>query len=203
MSNLEKIMALPTVYQNRISDLLTRIYQPPIPVETEWRAITNIDGLYSPRIDIAVGPFSTERGEKNIDDYDHIMDLSEDFIEQLIEYHIENVSRFRIQDEELDEVLQYPSFDEIKANNSNARCLLAIEIENRVSRKHLLGGVVNASALGRLGIVVGWTKNKVEALVKLQAYWDYLGSVGKNTFKTKNLVILAPDQLREAIFMHS
>ena len=29
-------------------------------------------------------------------------------------------------------------------------------IENRVSRKHLMDGAINASALGRIGVVLPW-----------------------------------------------
>jgi hypothetical protein len=47
--------------------------------------------------------------------------------------------------------------------------------------------------------MIGWDEEKVNALVKLQAYWDFLRSVGKNTFETKNLIILSPTQLEEAI----
>ena len=108
-------------------------------------------------------------------------------------------SAYRVDDEQLNQVRYYSNFHELKILNENSRCLLAIEIENNVSRKHLLGGAVNAAALGRLGIVVGWTENKVKALVKLQTYWDFLYSVGKNTFNTRNLVILSPQQLSEAI----
>lgn len=76
---------------------------------------------------------------------------------------------------------------------------MALEIENRVTRKHLLGGVVNASALGRVAIVIGWIEEKVRALVKLQSYWSFLSSVGKNTYRTQNLLIMNPTQFNEAL----
>jgi hypothetical protein len=192
-------MPTPSEYQKQIAQDLSRVYLPPTPIEVEWRAIANIRGLYSPRIDVAVGPFSVVRGGNCIAEYDELMDSSRDFIEQILEYHHANVTTYRANDEQLNQALHFSNFDELKNINENARCLLAIEIENKVSRKHLLGGAVNAAALGRLGIVVGWTENKVKALVKLQTYWDFLGSVGKNTFNTRNLVILSPQQLSKAI----
>ncbi|HEY0458752.1 MAG TPA: hypothetical protein VGC97_06325 [Pyrinomonadaceae bacterium] len=78
---------------------------------------------------------------------------------------------------------------------------MAIEIEYNVSRKQLLGSTVNASVLGRLGVMIGWDAEKVNALVKLQVYWDYLRIVGKNTFETKNLLILTPNQFRGALLL--
>jgi hypothetical protein len=79
---------------------------------------------------------------------------------------------------------------------------MAIEIENQVSRKHLLGGAVNASVLSRIGILVPWTKEKSRATIKLLQYWDFLKYVGKNTFSADNVLILTPDQLKEAISEH-
>jgi len=186
-------------FQEEIKQRLVQIYPNPTPIKTEWRAITNIRGLYSPRIDVAVGPFSTIRGGNCIEEYDHLMDLSRRFVEQLLLCHRQNVTAYRILDAQRNEVLEFCNFQELRTFNGNARCLLAIEIEHEVSRKHLLGGAVNAAALGRLGIVIGWTEEKVRALVRLQAYWDFLRSVGKNTFETKNLLILSPVQFRQAI----
>ena len=45
----------------------------------------------------------------------------------------------------------------------------------------LLGGAVNAAALGRIGIVVAWTSEKLKAFAKLRRYLNFLGIVGKNT----------------------
>jgi len=191
-------MTTPSEYQRQIAQLLELVYPPPTPIQTEWRTIDNIRGLYSPRIDVAVGPFSVIRGHNYIQQYDRLMESSRSFIEQLLEYHHKNVMAYRVNDRQLNQALHFSSFDELKYLNQNARCLLTIEIENRVSRKHLLGGAVNAAALGRIGVVVGWTENKVRALVRLQAYWDFLGSVRKNTFNTGNLVILSPKQLSDA-----
>lgn len=139
------------------------------------------------------------RGGNQIEQYNFLMDSSKSFIGYLLASHRENVQRYRTLDRQISQALHFSSFEELKTLNENARCLLAIEVENEVSRKHLLGGAVNAAALGRIGIVVGWTDKKVQSLVKLQAYWDFLGSVGKNTFNANNLVILRPEQLVEAM----
>lgn len=186
------------IFQREIAEQLPAIY-PHTPIVREWRSIDNIRGLYSPRIDVAVGPFSTLRGGNLREEYNRLMDGSRDFIERLLVFHRANVEHYRILDEQRGEVMEFPEFRNVRNFNDNARCLIAIEIEHRVSRKHLLGGAVNASVLGRLGVMVGWDEEKVNALVKLQAYWDFLRSVGKNTFETQNLIILLPEQLRESI----
>jgi hypothetical protein len=62
-----------------------------------------------------------------------------------------------------------------------------------------MGGAINAAALGRIGIAVGWTPDKVRAFVKLRSYLLYLARVGKNTFNPINLLVLSRQQLSGAI----
>lgn len=180
-------------YQNLIKELLSKIY-PRVPVQTEWSAMSDENGrrkdMYSPQLDIAVGPFAiNERLERQ---YNDMMDSSRKFIEEIIRIYIQNIKSLTNSGATL-------SFDNLKYKNHNARCLLAIEIENKVSRKHLIGSAVNASALGRIGIVVAWTHDKLKAFVRLREYLQFLGSVGKNTFDTTNLLILDEDQLQQAV----
>ena len=40
-----------------------------------------------------------------------------------------------------------------------------------------MGGAINAAALGRIGIVVAWTDEKLIVFVKLKEYLDYLAGV--------------------------
>jgi hypothetical protein len=62
-----------------------------------------------------------------------------------------------------------------------------------------MGGAVNAAALGRFGVVVGWDPAKVRALVRTKTYLAFLDQVGKPTFQTANLLILGRHQLQAAI----
>lgn len=178
-------------YQRDVADSLRRVY-PTCSVEIEWSAMRDEPQAYSPRVDIAVGPFAVEG--RYIAKYDALMDRSRAFVEKVIDFHNTNIS---IPGNRVG--ILPSSFSEIKVRNRNARCLLAVEIENKVTRKHLMGGAVNAAALGRIGIVVGWSPDKVRALIKLRAYFRFLGSVGKNTYDTTNLLILDKQQLVEAL----
>lgn len=125
-------------------------------------------------------------------EYDRLMEISREFIEMLIVYTLENIREY----EAINSVI---TFENLKNKNRNARCLLAIEIENKVSRKHLMGSAINASALGRIGIAVAWNTDKLKAFIKLRKYLHFLGSVGKNTFDTTNLLIMDKEQLFQAI----
>jgi hypothetical protein len=83
--------------------------------------------------------------------------------------------------------------------NENARCFIAVEIENESSRKHILGGMVNAAALGRLGIIVAWTPEKLRAVLKMRRYLVYLATVGKRTFDPANLFVLTRGQFDQVV----
>lgn len=162
-----------------------------IEVVSEWRAMTGQEGVYSPRLDLAVGPFAIG-SSVYADVYDSLVERYADFMQVLYAASNENFTCF---DGRNDLV---PYFDVVH-RNSNARCFLAVEIENRTSRKHLMGGAINAAALGRIGIAIGWTEEMVRALVKLRAYLMYLSSVGKNMFQPFNLLVLSRKQFANAV----
>lgn len=176
-------------YQNTLCGELSRIY-PTIEVVAEWRSMKDEMGIYSPRVDVAVGPFATQG--TCIEQYDQLMDDSQNFINKLLNYHLMNIDVF-------DPEPNHLTLDILKNKNSNARCLLAIEIENSGSRKHIIGDAVNASALGRVGIFIAWTPEKLRAAVKMRRYLQFLKRVGKNTFNTTNLLILDKHQFLQAV----
>jgi len=175
----------PKEYQPILKTKLKKIYKHE-EVEIEWLPMKGNRNIYSPRVDAAVGPFALDH--KFQSEYDSLMQTSRIFIEKLIKKYNENLRSFDLNIEE-------NLFNELKYFNQNARCLLCIEIENKVSRKHLIGGLVNASALGRIGILIPWTSEKLKAFINLRNYLEFLGSVGKNTFKTNNIIILTKEQL--------
>lgn len=177
-------------FQKQLASRLAALF-PGVPVEQEWAAMREERGIYSPRLDVAVGPFAL--GDSvYISDFNRLLAKYGRFCRRLYGYHLANLSENAAPDPRLD-------FDHVVSRNPNARCFLTFEIENQVSRKHLMGGAINAAALGRIGIVVGWTPEKVKALVKLRSYLLFLARVGKNKFDPANLLILSKKQLRDAI----
>jgi hypothetical protein len=185
-------------YQNAVVDDLKKVFADQ-EVEPEWKAIRKTPGLYSPRIDVAVGPFSIVSGQTKSAEYDAMVRANADLIGRLIDCYESTFKDY--QNDKIQERIghNFPTVESILRFNGNARCFMAIEIENQVSRKHLLGGVVNASVLSRIGILVPWTKEKRRATIKLLQYWDFLKYVGKNTFSADNVLVLTPDQLKEII----
>ncbi|MBI4174131.1 MAG: hypothetical protein HY517_00675 [Candidatus Aenigmarchaeota archaeon] len=152
--------------------------------------------IYSPEPDVAVGPFATGT-RKFIQKYNHMASESRDFIEMCIEAyetnrrnHSRNLSswgtRFHI-----------PEFETFcnEASNENSRCFIAVEIENdSTSLKHLLGSTINAVALGRVGILVGFSDDKVRAFLRCLDYLKFLKDVGKPSINFSNGLVLTKDQ---------
>lgn len=175
-------------YQRKLRNDLQNIYSSEI--EVEWSSMSGYRNIYSPRVDLAIGPFAKDT--RCIEQYNQLINSSRGFLDMLIREHNKNLKLFDVAENS-------SFFDNLEYFNENARCFLCIEIENKVSRKHLVGGLVNASALGRVGILIPWTVDKLKAFVKLLEYLKFLGSVGKNTFKTENVLILTKEQIDKCI----
>lgn len=163
-------------------------------VEVEWNPFKKChveDKQYCPRLDIAVGPFAVDARLES--QYDQLLNQAKSkiFINYLIKLNNDNFPSIAGG--------LKTSLENIRYFNYNARCFICIEIENKVSRKHIVGGLINASALGRIAILVAWNPDKLKAFIKLKNYLHFLSSVEKNSFKTDNILILSKDQFKEAV----
>ena len=147
-------------------------------VYPEWRSNARaqdwlrIGTNYAPRPDIAVGPFNIEEGRHPYE------------IEETFKQHRTLFDQLGIENTGL---------------NKNPRCLIAIEIENSNKGKHMLGNIINASLLGKIGIVVTL---RVEFYLEAERIHRYL----KGAFKRKklghevsNVVIVRYERLKEIL----
>jgi len=160
-------------------------------IKSEWAAFSKIKYQYSPRVDIAVGPFSTTPGENKTNEYNQMLqnEAIDRFLRKVYDFHVENVG------EELLNEINIPRFDDLKHKNRNARCFLAIEIENTSSKKHIMGSMVNATSLGRIGIGVAYNDSVKRTFLRILNYLAFLKRVEKNTYDTTNFLILTKEQL--------
>lgn len=176
-------------YQEQLATKLRRLIG--VETATEWRTMAGEPGVYSPRLDVAVGPFATgelQYGAK----FDELIAQHDGFLRRLFQVHEENLQSILGDTERFE-------FNHAVTMNWNARCFLGIEIENKNSRKHLMGGAINAASLGRIGVAVGWNMDAVRAFLKLRSYLLFLMRVGKNTFKPLNLLVVDSDQLMDIV----
>ncbi len=169
-------------YQILVSDKLRNLLG--LPVQVEWRAMQEQKSLYCPRIDIAVGPFVYDNSCIP-DDHDKLVSQWERPIQTMLNYHKQNVENLSFE-------ICRTSINDSCYKNKTARCFLAIEIENKVSRKHLIGSAINAMALGRLGIVLACTPEKLKAFIRQRRYLWYLSPA--ISLDTDNLLILNKEQ---------
>lgn len=143
--------------------------------------------MYSPAIDLAVGPFATHR--QYIEEYDQMASWSADMLLEMLRCFKRNLRKFQ-------SYFPAPTLDHLCTLNPNSRCFLAIEIERgNPSMKYLMGSTFNASSLGRVGIVVAWNQRRLEDLLRGREYFLNLENAGKNSFNTNNLLFLGRDQL--------
>lgn len=145
--------------------------------------------FYSPITDIAVGPFAIE--DRLISEYNDFQERIPDLIDDLTSCFRDNYNQYG---GHYPGIPSYP-FSNFQGNE-NARCLIAVEIESKnTTRKHKMGSIVNASALGRVGIVVGMDDYSLKVLIRILGYLKFLASVEKPTFKPDNVFIVSRDQI--------
>ncbi len=161
-----------------------------VEAKVEWAAFPRME-MYSPRLDVAVGPFSVDEGTLG-NQYDGLIRDNLGFFQELVRHHDLNVQGFDAGEASGD-------LDQVGYHNWNARCLIAVEVENAGSRKHLMGSAVNASSLGRVGLAIGWDEDRVRRFIRMRRYLRALADLNKNTFHTTNLLIMSRDQLATAI----
>src|SRR6185369_12092489 len=80
-----------TAYQLDLQARLSQLF-PPATVETEWAAMRVEPGLYSPRLDLAVGPFATDRS--CIDEYNALSVIHSELLLALYRTHCANLTAY-------------------------------------------------------------------------------------------------------------
>lgn len=159
-------------------------------VEKEWNAAKNSEDdftreLYCPRLDIAVGPFNIHR---NV------------YEDNLLITNVLNANRDLIRRLWQASELKPLNFDRFMANkNNNPRCMLAIEIENSGSSKHMLGNIANVSILGSIGIVIPFNEKKLALCKRMKKYITFATEVEKIHDVFKNVLILSKNKFIDAL----
>jgi len=158
---------------------------------------------YSPRIDISVGPFSEIRGVSLWNEYDDLVVFSKVLVNDLLQQFKINYEKFGKGFFDINERTipkDYRSFlSNHKDVNWNARCFMAIEVENKGSKKHLLGDILNVSISGRIGIVIGYNNNTFNSFLRQLEYLAYTIEAKKLKFNSRNVIILKPEQFEDIL----
>jgi hypothetical protein len=154
-------------------------------VTREWDVAKNSKDaytreLYCPRVDFAVGPFNIDAN----------IDYNNTLIEEAYRKHGKLLELLKSRSDSEDKALK---------PNENPRCFLAIEVEDKSSRKHRLGSIVNASALGKIGIIVASNERVFESLVKIRKYLEFLEKVRKTRNAPENVLIITRENFLKSL----
>ena len=176
-------------YQQFVFDSLKRIFGKNN-VEQEWNAAKNSEDdftkeLYCPRLDVAVGPFNIQRNvyEDSLR-ITRVLDANRNLVKRL--WRASELKAF--------------TFDQFMHNkNKNPRCMLAIEIENSGSSKHMLGNIANVSILGSIGVVIPFNDKKLALCRRIKKYVTFATEVEKIKDVFKNVLIIKKDKFLRAI----
>ncbi len=136
--------------------------------------------MYCPRVDIAVGPFNINRD----------IGPNRRRIWVAYENHRALIEAIRARSDAANREL---------VHNPNPRCLVAIEVEHYTGTKHRLGSMINASAIGDIGIIVAASPAVFNSLVRIRRYVEFLLTVGKTDYDPRNLMIVLADDLGEVL----
>ena len=171
-----------------------------VEIKEEWIAFGGkvLRGMSSPRIDLAIGPFS--EGTKHLSEY---YELREDpiiskFLEKVKKCHFENLKRHNIPKNLNKDFSTWDNIEDCKSINKNARCFIAIEIEGRNDRKVVLADIINTSAIGHLGIIVA-TDEVLRIFDRLLYCRWFMKETKMFNFSVGNVFILSKEQFKEIL----
>lgn len=84
--------------------------------------------------------------------------------------------------------------------NPNPRVFLAIEKEFHNTRKHRLGSVINASVLGKLGVVACVGDEAYRSISRIKGYLDFVGErKGRHMWLAQNVIVLRIDDMIDTL----
>lgn len=136
----------------------------------DWLQVSR--DIYAPRPDIAVGPFNIDEGAKT------------EPINDIFKRNGAFFSKLSLRDSNC---------------NDNPRCLIAIEIENSNKGKHMMGNIINASLLGKVGIIVTLRKEFSTSAINMIKYLTGAFERKKSGHNPANVVVMSFDQLRRLL----
>lgn len=172
----------------------------PYSIVSEWPAVSQrMKNVYAPESDIAIGPFN-DSGEVNIKEiYDQITSQPRiiEFVTRLHAEHQNNLEDLK-RDIDPDDIEHYSLHETFSANH-NSRCLFAIEIENTSTKKHIMGSIMNAASLGRIGIGIGYSESAYRAFIRIVNYLTWLKEVGKSYYPVGNFLVVTKQQFEDIL----
>ena len=155
----------------------------------------NFKTHYSPRVDVAAGPFMINRGTPvELEKLNNAFNDNKILIEEIKS----NGETFNDLNQSNNPTISTRSNN--FSYNENPRCLIAIEIEHSGQGKHLIGDITNASILGKIGLIVPTTEAKYRSFQRIMKYLEFAQTNEKmrnNVFN--NIILIKSEKLIETL----
>ncbi|WFO74923.1 hypothetical protein J4526_07575 [Desulfurococcaceae archaeon MEX13E-LK6-19] len=172
---------------DEILDLLKKVFGKDL-VKKEWNIAVEAEDLwkrlrnktYVPRIDYVVGPFNITSSRDNLREineaYNNYRGLIQDFIKNGFTNNFNGKW------------------------NENPRCFIAIEVENKTSIKHRLGSMLNASFMGKIGLIVAQNERTFKSFQKLLTYLNTVTELRKTPIRApENIIVIREQNFKEIL----
>lgn len=166
---------------------------------------------YCPRVDFAVKPL-------NISDDDGEISIANGMINDACAFYKRLIDSLRSKDEELERAFNLSEASDAERlrleriffafePNENPRCFLVIEKEKETEQKPVLGSIVNASALGKIGIMVADDsdndkRSQYRRLIKIRKYLRFTTIVKKTGKVANNSIVLPKEEFLHILRNH-
>lgn len=181
-------------------DILKTIFESS-EVKSEWTVSKNakddwdIKG-YCPRLDFAIGPFNNTSQEADSvnDEINKKVSEHETLLKNLFQ-----VSDFVKDANERIHVQSFQDFHRALDKRENPRCFVSIEVESSGGTKHSLGDLVNASILGKVGLVIPTNEKQYRLFVRMRRYFSFVVSVHKTKLDLDNTLIIRYDRFVQVL----
>ncbi len=185
-------------------------------VDVEWSVCTDASDdmvgaegehvRYCPQVDFIVGPLNITKDEEELAEmrstYDGLYEQFEGLFtalynrDMVIEKEVsKSLSKSEKKCIELLNIERKSSL----VTNFNPRCFICIEFEKHTKEKHVLGGILHASALGKVGIILtpDEDEKQYERVMRIRRYLRFCvqaGKMGYNTNVERNTILLPRDE---------
>jgi hypothetical protein len=163
-------------------------------------------GIYGLKPDIAVGPFSAT-GLPCFKQYDDMINNTDKLIKSWIDAFQRHWSSHIVPSESvINEISpRQPSDFHTSYFARNEKCFIAIEVDDskKKNTKRLLGSLINAGVLGRIGILAAQNDIALYNAIRFREYLEYFYRERHIPINMGNVIVMMAEELKDSLEKYS